>query len=207
VPVVLADTRGLAARIPFPVVLKMRRILAQEMVTVDGYFAGPDGSLDWFVWDDVLKDLSIGMLKNVDTLLFGRVTYEMMAAYWPTATEDDPAIKAAMNSLLKMVFSRTLEKADWNNTRLVRKVVPSEILQMKQQHGKDMVIYGSGSLVSELARQGLIDEYRLIVNPVVLGTGKPLFTGLTNRLSLTLLDAETLGSGNVLLRYQPASAP
>jgi dihydrofolate reductase len=182
----------------------MRRILAQEMVTVDGYFAGPNGELDWFVWDDVLRDLSIGMLNNVDTILFGRVTYEMMAAYWPTTANDDPAITKAMNSLPKIVFSRSLQRADWNNTRLVPEVVPAEITRMKQQPGKDMIIYGSGSLVSSLARYGLIDEYRLIVNPVVIGAGKPLFTGLTGKLNLKLLDAGTLGSGNVLLRYQPA---
>lgn len=154
----------------------MRKILAHEMVTIDGYFAGPSGDLDWFVWDDVLRDVSIELLKRVDTLLFGRVTYEMMAGYWPTAPEEDPAIKEAMNNLPKIVFSRTLKKADWNNTRLTRELVPDEIRKMKQQPGRDMVIYGSGSLVSSLARQGLIDEYSLVVNPVVLGAGKPLFT-------------------------------
>lgn len=182
----------------------MRKILAQEMVTVDGYFAGPRGELDWFVWDDVLRDLSVGLLKSVDTLLFGRVTYEMMAAYWPTATGEDPAITNAMNSLPKIVFSRSLKKAEWNNTLLVKEIFPEQIIHMKEQPGRDMVIYGSGSLVSALAHHGLIDQYRLIVNPVVLGAGKPLFTGFENRLNLRLLDAETLGSGNVLLRYEPA---
>ncbi len=181
----------------------MRKIIAQEMVTVDGYFAGPNGELDWFVWDDVLKNLSRDMLKSVDTLLFGRVTYDMMAAYWPTVSDEDPVIQKAMNGLPKIVFSRSLEKAEWNNTRLVREVIPEEILKMKEQPGKDMVIYGSGSLVSEFARHGLIDEYRLIVNPVVLGSGKPLFRGFKDHLKLNLLDARTLGSGNVLLRYQP----
>lgn len=182
----------------------MRKILAQEMVTVDGYFAGPNGELDWFVWDDVLKDLSMGTLKSIDTILFGRVTYEMMAAYWPAATDDDPAITRAMNSLPKVVFSRTLERADWNNTRVVKEVVPEEIRRMKEQPGRDMVIYGSGRLVSALAGNGLIDEYRLIVNPVILGAGKSLFTGIPDRLNLRLMDTKALGSGNVLLRYQPA---
>lgn len=182
----------------------MRKILAHEMVTIDGYFAGPNGELDWFVWDDVLKDVSIELLKSVDTILFGRVTYDMMAGYWPTAPEEDPAIKEAMNSLPKIVFSRTLKNAGWNNTRLVPEIDPGEIRRMKQQPGRNMVIYGSGTLVSALARQGLIDEYRLIVNPVVIGAGKSLFTGITDRLNLRLLDTEALGSGNVLLRYQSA---
>lgn len=182
----------------------MRKILAHEMVTIDGFFAGPNGELDWFVWDEVLKDVSIELLKSVDTILFGRVTYEMMAGYWPTAPEEDPVIQEAMNSLPKIVFSRTLKNAGWNNTRLVPDIDREEIRRMKQLPGKNMVIYGSGTLVSALARHSLIDEYRLIVNPVVLGAGKSLFTGITDRLNLRLLDTEALGSGNVLLRYQSA---
>ncbi len=184
----------------------MRKIIAQEMVSLDGFFAGPNGELDWFVWDEVLKDYSISTLSAVDTLMFGRVTYEMMAGYWPAATEEDPAIAKGMNSLPKIVFSRSLKSADWNNSRLVREVIPEEIVKLKQQPGKDMVIYGSGSLVSAFANLGLIDEYRFIVNPVVLGSGKPLFKGFKDRFSLKLLEARTLGSKNVLLSYQPAGA-
>jgi len=174
------------------------------MVTLDGFFAGPNGELDWFVWDEILKDYSISTLSVVDTLLFGRVTYELMAGYWPTATEEDPVIMKGMNTLPKIVFSRSLKGVDWNNTRLVREVVPEEIVKLKQQPGKDMVIYGSGSLVSAFAHLGLIDEYRFIVNPVVLGSGKPLFKGFKDKFNLKLLEARTLGSENVLLRYQPA---
>ena len=175
-------------------------------MSVDGFFAGPNGELDWFVWDDVLKDYSIGTLTTVDTLLFGRVTYELMAGYWPTATEEDPDIKKAMNNLSKIVFSRSLENVNWNNSRLVREVMPEEIMKMKHQPGKNMVIYGSGSLVSFFAQQGLIDEYRFIINPVVLGSGKPLFKGINNRMKLKLLNSKKLGSGNVLLSYQPVEA-
>jgi dihydrofolate reductase len=185
-------------------VTEMRKIIAQEMVSVDGYFAGPNGELDWFVWDDVLRDLSISTLDSVDTLLFGRVTYEMMAGYWPTATDEDPAIKTAMNTLPKIVFSRSLQSAGWSNTRLARELIPEEIVKLKQQHGKDIAIYGSGSLVSALALHGLVDEYRLIVNPVVLGRGKPLFRDVTKKQYLKLLKATSLGSGNVLLRYKPS---
>lgn len=182
----------------------MRRIIAQEMVTIDGYFAGPEGELDWFVWDEVMRDVSREMLTRVDTILFGRVTYEMMAAYWPTAADEDPAIAKAMNSLPKIVFSQSLKTADWHNTRIIREIVPAEILGMKQEKGKDLVIYGSGRLVSSLAAQNLIDEYRLIVNPVVLGRGRTLFAGLRERIPMKLQDTEVLGSGNVLLRYYPA---
>jgi len=122
-------------------------------MSVDGFFAGPNGELDWFVWDDVLKDYSIGTLTTVDTLLFGRVTYELMAGYWPTATEEDPDIKKAMNNLSKIVFSRSLENVNWNNSRLVREVMPEEITKMKHQPRKNKVIYGSGSLVSFFAQQ------------------------------------------------------
>ena len=176
------------------------------MVSLDGFFAGPNGELDWFVWDEVLKDYSISTLSVVDTLLFGRVTYELMAGYWPSATEEDPVIAKGMNTLQKIVFSRSLKSADWNNSRLVREVIPEEIMQLKQQSGKDMVIYGSGTLVSAFANLGLIDEYRFIVNPVVLGSGKPLFKGFKDRFNLKLLEARTLGSENVLLSYQPVKA-
>jgi dihydrofolate reductase len=186
--------------------LNLRKIIAQEMVSLDGFFAGPNGELDWFVWDEVLKDYSISTLSVVDTLLFGRVTYELMAGYWPSATEEDPVITKGMNSLQKIVFSKSLKSADWNNSRLVREVIPEEIMQLKQQSGKDMVIYGSGTLVSAFANLGLIDEYRFIVNPVVLGSGKPLFKGFKDRFNLKLLEARTLGSENVLLSYQPVKA-
>ena len=176
------------------------------MVSLDGFFAGPNGELDWFVWDNVLKDLSISTLAMVDALLFGRVTYEMMAGYWPAATEEDPIIARRMNALPKIVFSKSLKSVTWNNSRLVREIIPEEIVNLKLQPGKDMVIYGSGSLVSAFTHLGLIDEYRLIVNPVVLGRGKPLFKGFNDKLNLQLLKATTLGSGNVLLSYQPSKA-
>jgi dihydrofolate reductase len=161
----------------------MRKIIAQEMVSLDGFFAGPNGEIDWFVWDDALQDMSLSTLGRVDTLLFGRVTYEGMASYWPAATTEDPVIARSMNTLPKIVFSSSLKKADWNNTRVVNRIEPAEIVKMKQQPGKDMVIYGSGVIVSTLTRLGLIDEYRLVVNPIILGNGKPLFKGLLRKNS------------------------
>jgi dihydrofolate reductase len=183
----------------------MRKIIASEMVSLDGFFAGPEGEIDWFVWNDELREYSLGLLGTVDTLLFGRLTYQLMAGYWPDATEEDPAIKRGMNTLQKIVFSKSLKTADWNNSRLVREIVPDEILKMKQQPGKDMVIYGSGSIVSAFTRLGLIDEYRIIVNPVILGRGKPLFREIGDRLKLKLVRSTTFGSGVVVLTYHPAT--
>jgi Dihydrofolate reductase len=180
----------------------MRKIIVSNYVTVDGLFAGPRGEIDWFVWDKDMEDYSRGLLRSIDTILFGRVTYELMAAYWPVATEEDPIIKERMNALPKIVFSRSLEKADWNNTRLVREIDGEEIRSMKSLPGKDMVIIGSGTIVQSLTNLGLIDEYRLIVNPVVLGNGKPLFQRVKERVPLKLEGTQTFRNGVVLLIYR-----
>ena len=185
-------------------VTEVRKIIAQEMMSLDGFFAGPGGELDWFVWDDDLKNYTIRLFDTIDTLLFGRVTYEYMAGYWPTTKEEDPAITEGMNNLPKFVFSRSLDKTDWNNSVLVKDIVPQEIEKMKRRPGRDMAIFGSGSIVSKFASLGLIDEYRIIVNPVVLGNGKPLFNGFKDRLLLELRETMTFGSGTVLLVYAPA---
>lgn len=184
----------------------MRKIIVSEMVSLDGFFAGPGGEVDWHVVDEEFNEkYAVPLLNSVDTLLFGRVTYELMAGYWPTpeAIKNDPIIADKMNSLPKIVFSKTLKKVDWNNTRLVKEVLTDEVVKLKQQYGKAMVIFGSGTIVSTLTQLGLIDEYRLIVNPVILGSGKSLFKGLKDRLRLQLLETKKFNSGNVLLRYEP----
>ena len=128
----------------------MRKVLVSEMVTLDGYFAGPNGEIDWHHVDAEFNEFAIDQLNHVDTLLFGRVTYQMMASYWPTplAIRHDPIVADKMNSLSKVVFSKTLEKVDWSNTRLVRGEVAAEIARLKKEPGLDLVIFGSGSLVS-----------------------------------------------------------
>jgi dihydrofolate reductase len=185
----------------------MRKVIVSEMVSLEGYFARPDGSLDWHVVDDEFNTFARKQLDEMDTLLFGRVTYEGMASYWSTeaAMTDDPEIAAEMNSLPKIVFSRTLKTVDWSNSRLARGDLAEEIMRLKAQAGKDMVIFGSGEIVSTLTSLGLIDEYRLFVCPVVLGSGKSLFAGLSDTLNLELLGAQPFASGVVLLCYQPAS--
>ncbi len=183
----------------------MRKIIFQMMVSLDGYFEGPDKELDWHLVDDEFNDYASDLLNSVDTLLFGRVTYQLMESYWPTPTAktNDPTIAEKMNSLPKIVFSKTLAKAEWNNTRLVKENAAEEISKLKRLPGKDMAIFGSSDLAVSLMPSGLIDEYRIFVNPVVLGGGKPLLKGLKGRLNLALVRTRTFKSGLVLLSYKP----
>jgi dihydrofolate reductase len=138
-------------------------------------------------------------------LLFGRITYELMASYWPTplAMENDPVVAKGMNSLPKVVFSRTMDKASWSNTKLVKGDLAAEVRKMKKGPGKDMVIMGSGSIVSQLAHEGLIDEYQVVVVPVVLGDGRTMFEGIKGKLKLKLTKTRAFGNGNVYLCYEP----
>jgi dihydrofolate reductase len=183
----------------------MRKVFVFNLVTLDGYFEGLNREIDWHNVDAEFNEHAVDMLNSVDMVIFGRVTYELMANYWPTpdAIKNDPIVAGKMNSLSKIVFSRTLKKAEWNNTRLVKDNIEEEIKNMKKQQGKDMVILGSGSIVSKLAPLGLIDEYRIMVNPVVLGSGMSLFKGIKDRLNLKLIKTKTFKSGNVLLYYEP----
>jgi dihydrofolate reductase len=182
----------------------MRKIIISEMITLDGYFARPDGELDWFFWNEEMEKTAIDLISTVDTLLFGRVTYELMASYWPSASApaENPIIVEKMNNLPKIVFSKTLEKIEWKNTKQIKEINKEEILKIKEQPGRNMVIYGSGSLVSVFMNLGLIDEYYIFVNPVVLGRGKPLFKGLNNQENLKLIETKPFSNGVVLLHYQ-----
>ena len=187
----------------------MRKIGAFENVSLDGYFAGPNGEIDWFVAHSgsqaELDEFAVDSIKSTDTLLFGRVTYELMASYWPTAEamRNSPRLAERMNSLQKIVFSRTLKQVKWQNTKLINDNIEEEIKKMIDQPGKGMTILGSGSIVSAFAQQGLIDEYSIMVNPVILGSGRSIFQGIKDRLHLKLLNTRTFEKpGNVLLHYQ-----
>jgi len=184
----------------------MRKLIFQNMVSLDGYFEGPNKELDWHLVDGEFNDYAAGLLDSVDTVLFGRVTYQLMAGYWPSpaAMTDDPIIAAKMNSLQKVVFSKTLEKAEWSNTTLIKDHATEEILKLKQQPGRDIAIFGSSDLVASLGDPGLVDEYRIFVAPIFLGGGKTLLKGLQRRLSLRLMSSRTFKSGLVLLYYKPA---
>jgi dihydrofolate reductase len=138
-------------------------------------------------------------------LVFGRITYEMMAGWWPTpqALQSMPAVAARMNSLPKVVFSRTLEQASWSNTTLVKSDLPAAVRKMKQEPGNDLVILGSGSIVAQLAQEGLIDEFQIALTPIVLGKGRTMFDGVRKRLNLKLTSSRAFANGNVFLRYEP----
>lgn len=176
------------------------------MVSLDGFFEGPKQEIDWHVVDDEFNEYADELLQNVDTLLFGRVTYQLMADYWPTADAGDPAVAEKMNNLPKIVFSKTLDKVDWKNTRIVKDDIVAEISRLKAIPGKDLVIFGSSDLAVTLIQKNLIDEYRIIVNPVILGGGKPLFRGINRKRRLRLLKTRTFRSGCVCLYYAPEAA-
>jgi dihydrofolate reductase len=181
----------------------MRKVIMWNLVTLEGFFEGRKSwEIDWHedVWGEELEQFSIEQLKSAGMLLFGRVTYEGMAGYWPSQKGE---IADFMNSIPKVVFSRTLERAEWNNTRLVKENAEEEVVKLKQQPGKDLFIFGSADLSSMLIRHGLIDEIRLAVVPVILGAGNPLFKPSPDRMRMKLLEAKPLKSGCVILRYQP----
>jgi len=183
----------------------MRKLLVFNLMTLDGYFAGQDGDISWHNVDEEFQELAIQASNSGNTLLFGRITYELMKSYWPTpeAIKNDPLVAAGMNKAEKIVFSRTLEKVDWNNTRLVKDDMLAEVRKLKQLQGKDLTVLGSGSIVSQLAQNDLIDEYDFLLNPVVIGRGKTMFEGMQQRLRLHLVKWRTFGNGNVLLYYEP----
>ena len=183
----------------------MRRVLLFMMVTLDGYFEGADKQIDWHNVDDEFNEFAIAQLKEVETLLFGRITYELMAAYWPSeqARTNDPVVASLMNGKSKIVFSRSLSDVTWENSRLVKQHFAAEVTKLKQQDGGDMIIFGSSDLAVTFLEHSLLDECRIMVNPVVLGRGKSLFQGINDRLRLKLMRTKTFHSGNVLLYYEP----
>ena len=185
----------------------MRKVLCFMLTSLDGYFEGPNHDITWHNVDAEFNEFAIDQLNSVGTLLFGRVTYELMAAYWPTpqAIEDDPVVAGKMNSLPKIVFSKTLKKVEWQNTRLIAANYGEEIKLLKRQPGKDMLILGSSDLAVSFMELGLIDEFRVLVNPVILGVGKTLFDGIQSRYQLKLLNTRQFKSGNVLLVYLPTA--
>ena len=187
----------------------MPKLIVFNSVTLDGYFTGPNGDLSWAhrsrddaEWNSFVQANASGGGR----LLFGRITYEMMASYWPTpaAAQNDPLIAARMNDGEKIVFSRTLDHASWKNTRLIKGDLVTEVRKLKKEPGEGIAILGSGSIVAQLAPEGLIDEYQIVVNAIVLGSGRTMFEGVKKRLALKLTNNRAFGNGNVLLCYQPA---
>lgn len=188
----------------------MRKIFVFNFVTVDGFFAGSSGDIDWHNYDDEMGAHSAEQMKSLGGLIFGRTTYELMASYWPTsnAIKSEPVVAEIMNGISKIVFSKTLEKVEdgpvWKNVTVLHEIKSEEIIKMKEQEGGDVGIFGSGTIVQQFTNLGLIDEYRLMVNPLVLGNGKPLFKDIKKELNVKLLDTKVFKNGNVLLCYKPA---
>lgn len=186
----------------------MRKLVVFNHVTLDGYFVDINGDMSWAKANQQDPEWNAFVAENASgggVLVFGRITYELMASFWPTpfAIENMPVVAERMNSMPKVVFSRTLDQVSWNNTTLVKGDLPAEIRKLKQEPGEGMVIMGSGSIVSQLAQEGLIDEFQIVVNPVVLGKGRTMFDGIKEKLSLKLTKSRAFGNGNVLLGYEP----
>lgn len=188
----------------------MRRIVVFNLVSVDGLFAGPKGEIDWHNYDDEMSAHSVEQLKSLGALIFGRITYELMASYWPTPNgiKSEPVVAGIMNDIPKIVFSETLKEVKdgplWKNVTIFHEIKPEEIIKMREQEGGDIAIFGSGTIVQQFTNLGLIDEYRLIVNPLILGDGKPLFKGMKDKRNLKLLNTRLFKNGNMLLSYGPA---
>lgn len=184
-------------------------------VTLDGFISGPNCELDWHFqcWTNDMAHSLCEQLSKADTILLGRVTYAAMARYWPSKSKDlsfpreDIAFANMMNNYTKLVFSKTLAAAQWNNSIVVKGNIAGEITRLKQQPGYDMIVYGSGRVVSALIHLGLVDEYHMWVHPVLLGKGKPLFKNLPDRFTMKLYKTTTFSSGVVLLYYELNQRP
>jgi dihydrofolate reductase len=184
----------------------MRKLVVFNNVSLDGYFVDDRGDMSWAHQRDA--EWGAFVSENASgggVLVFGRVTYDLMAGYWPTAAalEANPVVAEHMNNLPKIVFSRTLDRASWKNTRLIKGDIVSAMKELKQEPGPDMVILGSGSIVSQLTDARLIDEYQVVLCPIALGSGRTMFEGVRERLGLTLKKTRAFGNGNVVLWYEP----
>ena len=188
----------------------MRKLIVFNHVSLDGYFTDANSEMRFAqnpIADAEWDAFVAGNAGGGGMLVFGRITYDLMASFWPTpmAAQQMPEVAKAMNDLPKVVFSRTLHEAAWQNTKLVKDHLAGEIKKLKSGTGTDIVIFGSGSIVAQLAEAGLIDEYQIILDPVVLGKGRTMFDGLSETLTLKLKSSRIFGNGNVLLGYEPAT--
>ena len=199
--------------------MSARRIVMFNQVSADGFFSDPEGGLDWVVSDPEIHARAVAGMPDTDTILFGRHTYQQFASFWPHALENlqsqgphgankrDPAFAAMahwLNDTKKLVFSSTLKDATWHNSEVVPDLDAKAIARLKKQPGKDLLIFGSGAVVSQLSEHGLIDEYRFVVCPVLLGVGRTLLRDLSRRVRLQLVEAQPFRTGNVMLTYRVA---
>jgi dihydrofolate reductase len=184
----------------------MRKLILSMHITVDGFVAGQNGELNWPITDQDVELAILDLLNTADTILLGRIAYKLLSDFWPTASTQVSVITDKMNTLPKVVFSRTLENVSWgkwNNASLIKENIKEEIIKMKQQPGKNMVLFGGARIAQILINMGLVDEYHLWVQPVSLGHGKPIFK---DKIKLNLLSTRAFNSGCVLHCYQPEKA-
>ena len=190
----------------------MRKVKLQMQLSLDGFVSGPNGEMDWMEWnwDDEIKNYVTELTDSADTLLMGKVLYQGMSTHWPAiaakadSEKGDIEFADKMNNTPKIVFSKSLGKADWSHTALLDGEIETEIARLKQSPGMDLLIYGGADLVSSFVRSDLIDEYHLFINPAAIGNGKSIFKKRENRLKLKLLKARSFPCGIVVLCYQPA---
>jgi dihydrofolate reductase len=184
----------------------MKTLASFIITSLDGFYAGPNGELDWPIVDEEFEDFAIHQLDEADTLGFGRATYEHMAGYWPTeqALANDPAITSRMNNKPKLVFSTTLEHPGWSNTTILAGEAVEQIGTIKTASGGELLVLGSAHLTAHFAAAGVLDELRIMVCPIVIGQGRSLFEDLKDRLALTLTRVRQFNSGSVLLTYRPS---
>ena len=198
----------------------MRRIVAFNRVSADGYFASADGKLDWVIPDPEVDKMGASGTGEFDTIILGRKTYEMFASFWPNIDEHasaapdphDPRkvskemveMGRMLNAATKLVFSSTLKNPTWQNTRVLPRLDPAEVKSIKQAAGQDIIMFGSGSVTSQLTEHGLVDEYQYIVSPIILGKGKKLIDNVSKTVKLELVNQKTFPTGTQLLTYRRA---
>lgn len=186
----------------------MRKVVMFNSISLEGFFETLDHRIDWVNTDADFDKFTAenAQSEDVDGFILGRKTYDMMSSYWPTefALQSNPVVARRMNEIPKYVFSHTLKSADWSNSELVKGDAIQELTRIKHMPGKNLVIFGSGDLSRTFINHSLIDEFQLVLNPILLASGTPLFKGLTSVIKLTLHQARSFSNGNVLLTYQPA---
>jgi dihydrofolate reductase len=183
----------------------MAKVIVFNQVSLDGYFVDDGGDMSWAHKNDA--EWNAYAAENASgggVLLFGRITYEMMASFWPSpaARQMNATVADQMNALSKVVFSRTLEAATWKNTRLIKSDIEAEVRRMKREGGRDMVVMGSGTIVSQLTQAGLVDRFDVVVNPLILGKGRSMFDGVSKKAELVLKNTRVFKNGNVVLSYE-----
>ena len=183
----------------------MGKLSVFNFITLNGYFKGPNDDTSWHQHGNEEEgEFAAEGAQSDSILLFGRKTYEMMASFWPTpeAAKNMPEVADGMNKSEKIVFSKTLKNASWNNTRIIKNNIVEETKKLKSSSPKDMTILGSGSILTQLAEAGLVDTYMFMLDPLALGDGTPIFKGIGTKLELKLAETRSFKSGRVLLTYQ-----